>query len=156
MAIYVKIHKIDHSGINNNIALGQATKLRIKHTTLSDYVTIGNILDRIEYPTYYLYKVQSLGSNTADNFVKDYKVSASNVTPILLSSTTVLNSFNTISGNTLGFFNNTTGVYTIPQTSNVALTVSASITTSGSAGTGLFLIQSSGSGILSQKANYRS
>jgi len=152
MAIYVKIHKIDHSGINNNIALGQATKLRIKHTTLSDYVTIGNILDRIEYPTYYLYKVQSLGSNTADNFVKDYKVSASNVTPILLSSTTVLNSFNTISGNTLGFFNNTTGVYTIPQTSNVALTVSASITTSGSAGTGLFLIQSSGSGILSQKA----
>ena len=151
-SIYVKIHKKDNNGFDNDVALGQATRLRIKYTTLSDYVTIGNILTKTEYSTYWLYKVQSLGSNTADNYIKDYSVSASNITPILLPSpSSVLNSFNTISGNTSGSFNNSSGIYTTSQTSNVALIVSSSITTSGSAGIGLFLIASSGSGILSQK-----
>jgi hypothetical protein len=84
--IYVKIHKFDNNGVNNDIALGQATKLRIKYTTLSDYVTIGNIIDRTEYPTYWLYKVQSLGSNTADNYIKDYSVSASRISTTITSA----------------------------------------------------------------------
>jgi hypothetical protein len=70
---YVKINKIDHNGVNNDIALGQATKLKIKYTTEPNYLTIGNILTKTEYPTYWLYKVQSLGSNTADNYIKDYR-----------------------------------------------------------------------------------
>jgi hypothetical protein len=151
--IYVKIHKFDNNGVNNDIALGQATKLRIKYTTLSDYVTIGNILTITEYPTYYLYKVQSLGSDTADNYIKNYNVSASNVTPVLLPSpVSYLNSFNTISGNTLGFYNNTTGFYTNPQTPNVKLNITASITTSGSVGAlGVLLLGSNGSGNIKQE-----
>jgi len=149
---YVKIHKLDNNGVNNDIALGQATKLRIKYDTLSDYVTIGDILTKTEYPTYWLYKVQSLGSNTADNYIKDYNVSASNVTPILLPSyPDTIKSFNSISGNTLGFFNNVTGVYTTPSTPNVLLQITASITTSGSATNGLFYIVSTDIGTLASK-----
>ena len=74
---YVKIHKFDNTGVNNDIALGQATRLRIKYDTEPGYLTIGNILTKTEYPTYWLYKVQSLGSDTADNYIIDYRISAS-------------------------------------------------------------------------------
>ena len=131
---YVKIHKFDKNGVNNDIALGQATKLRIKYTTLSNYVTIGNILTIAEHPTYFLYKVSSLGSDTADNYIKDYSVSASNINPLSPAPSTQYilgngNSFTTITGNSSGFYNSSTGYYTIPQTANVQLIISASITT---------------------------
>jgi hypothetical protein len=57
---YVKIHKIDHNNNNNYVALGQATRLRIKFTILNNYRLIGDIVETTEYPTYYLYKVQLL------------------------------------------------------------------------------------------------
>jgi hypothetical protein len=84
---YVKINKIDHNGVDNDVALGQATRLRIKYDySAPTYLTIGNILTKTEYPTYWLYKVQSLGSNTADNYIKDYKCFRIYVaaTPILI------------------------------------------------------------------------
>jgi hypothetical protein len=133
-SLYVKIHKLDNSGFDNTIALGQATKLRIKYTTESGYLTIGNVVSRAEYPTYWLYQVQSLGSDTADNYIKDYSVSASNINPLSPAPSTQYilgsgNSFNTITGNSSGFYNSSTGYYTIPQTANVQLIISASITT---------------------------
>lgn len=153
---WIKIHKKDNNAFDNSITLGQATQLRIKDTTELDYQTIGDILENTEYPTYWLYKVQSIGtnpfSNTADNYIKDYNVSASNVTPILLPSyPDTIKSFNTISGNTSGFFNNSSGIYTISQTPNVLLQITASITTSGSATNGFFVIASTNNGTLSQK-----
>jgi hypothetical protein len=149
---YVKIHKFDNNGVDNTIPLGQANKLLIQYSTIPSYYTL-NILTVNEYSTYYLYEVNTLGSNTADNYILDYSVSASNITPILPPSIFLLNSFNTISGNTLGFFDNVTGLYSTPQTSNVALIVSASITTSGSSigGGAQFFISSSNNGILAQK-----
>jgi hypothetical protein len=44
---YVKIHKFDQLWIyNNDVALGQATKLRIEFPTLSEYrLTIGDIIE---------------------------------------------------------------------------------------------------------------
>jgi len=150
---YVKIHKFDNNGVNNDIALGQATKLRIKYTTLSDYVTIGNVVSRTEYPTYWLYQVQLLGSDTADNYIKDYKVSASNPPISLLSTTGVktLNFFFPVVDPS-GLWNNLTGLYTTSQTPNVALIVSASITTSGSIGGGAFFyISTPSQGIIASK-----
>jgi hypothetical protein len=149
---FVKIHKFDNNGVDNTIPLGQANKLLIQYSTIPSYYTL-NILTVNEYSTYYLYEVNTLGSNTADNYILDYSVSASNITPILPPSIFLLNSFNTISGNTLGFFDNVTGLYSTPQTSNVALIVSASITTSGSSigGGAQFFISSSNNGILAQK-----
>jgi hypothetical protein len=151
---YVKINKIDHNGVNNDIALGQATKLKIKYTTEPNYLTIGNILTKTEYPTYWLYKVQSLGSNTADNYIKDYSVSASNVTstPFPPYPGNPITNFISVV-NPSGFWDNTTGLYTTPATSNVALILSASITTSGSdigGGTSL-RIRSSIQGVIASK-----
>jgi hypothetical protein len=137
--IYVKIHKFDNNGVNNDIALGQATKLRIKYTTLSDYVTIGNIIDRTEYPTYWLYKVQSLGSNTADNYIKDYSVSASRISPpivIPIGDSLAISSL-TESIDNLGYFDPDSGVITFQNTPNIPIYFSASLNlnSSGNANT---------------------
>jgi hypothetical protein len=113
---YVKINKIDNNGIDNSITLGQATKLNIKYTTELNSSIIGNILERTEYPTYWLYKVQSLGSDTVDNYVIDYKVSASITVPYYLgngSPHTIDNWDSTLIGtNTNLFFNTSSGIFT--------------------------------------------
>jgi hypothetical protein len=125
---------------NNDIALGQATKLRIKYTTLSDYVTIGNIIDRTEYPTYWLYKVQSLGSNTADNYIKDYQVSASksSITSFIPIEVPI-NNYTSVIGNSTGYFDLSLGYYTLGNTPNIPLSITASFNVvqfgGGSAGT---------------------
>jgi hypothetical protein len=131
---YVKIHKIDHNTTNNSIALGQATRLRIKFTMSNDYRTIGNIVETIPFPTYYLYKVQLLDFiyfNEANNYIKDYNVSASLSTTLTLangySSYPILNN---TSYNPNNFFNTTTGRYSVPQTPNVAINFTLSGTAS--------------------------
>jgi hypothetical protein len=136
---WVKIHKLDNSGFNNDIALGQATKLRIKDTTESDYQTIGNILENTEYPTYWLYKVQSIGtnpfSNTADNYIKDYKFSGSNVNSFTISIfpyefllTASIDNANVHSTASLGLFGQPISIFTYSNTPNVAIHFTASIT----------------------------
>jgi hypothetical protein len=127
--IYVKIHKFDNNGVNNDIALGQATKLRIKYTTLSDYVTIGNILEKTEYPIYWLYKVQSLGSNTADNYIKDYSISASITNQFTIPSSSGGGGFTyTSSINPLNLYNSSSGEVTFDNTPNIVLNFTSSIT----------------------------
>jgi hypothetical protein len=127
---YVKIHKFDNNGFNNDIALGQATKLRIKYTTLSDYVTIGNILEKTEYPTYWLYKVQSLGSNTADNYIKDYKFSGSIVTNTTYAggadATYTIKVTESIDN--ANVYVSSSGLFTYPQTPNVTIYYTVNIT----------------------------
>jgi hypothetical protein len=69
---YVKIHKFDNNNIDNSIALGQLTQLLIQYTTPITYYTL-NVLSISEYSTYYLYEVNTLGSNTQDNYILDYQ-----------------------------------------------------------------------------------
>jgi hypothetical protein len=138
---YVKINKIDNNGIDNSITLGQATKLNIKYTTELNSSIIGNILEKTEYPTYWLYKVQSLGSDTADNYVIDYKVSASITVPYYLgngSPHTIDNWDSTLIGtNTNLFFNTSSGIFTFNTlTPNTLLNFTCSFTTLGNAGLG--------------------
>jgi hypothetical protein len=134
---WIKIHRKDNNAFDNNIALGQATKLRIKDTTESTYQTIGNILENTAYPTYWLYKVQSIGtnpfSNTADNYIKDYKFSGSNVNgftssflalPLLLTAS--IDNANVHSTSSGGFFPSSS--FTYSNTPNVAIHFTASFT----------------------------
>lgn len=153
---YVKIHKIDNNNTNNNIALGQATKLLIQFTLSNNYKLIGNIVETIPFPTYYLYKVQKLDFyywSEANNYIKNYSISASTPPVSLLSPTGIktLNFFSSVVDPS-GLWNNLTGLYTTSQTSNVALIVSASITTSGSIGGGAFFyISTPSQGIIASK-----
>jgi hypothetical protein len=136
--IYVKIHKIDNNGIDNSTALGQATQLLIKYSTLNPYYTL-KILSVNEYPTYYLYQVNTLGSDTVDNYILDYNVSASSaatIAPVLNPLT--FTSYGNVFGNTLGYFDNTTGIHTLGNTPNIPLSITGSVSVGGIGGTGIF------------------
>jgi hypothetical protein len=135
---YVKIHKFDNNGIDNTIALGQITQLLIKYSTLPSYSTM-TILTINEYPTYYLYQVNTLGNNTADDYILNYQVSASRITPTFTltpGDTRAISSL-TESIDNLGYFNPTTGVITFQNTPNITLHFSASLSlnSSGNANT---------------------
>jgi hypothetical protein len=153
-ATYVKIHKTDNNGVYNDIALGQATKLRFKYDENISYSIIGDILEIIDLETYFLYKVQSLGSSVLDNYVLNYSFSASNYPTITIDSATssfVLKNFGSISGNTESFFTNISGSYITPQTSNIRLTVSASFNSTGTTvPTDIIKLVSTNNGIIAQ------
>jgi hypothetical protein len=138
---YVKIHKMDYNGVNNEIPLGQATQLLIKYSTLSNFSTL-KILSINEYPTYYLYEVNTLGSNSADDYILDYKISASNAASFIPSSTitpTIFTLYNNISGNTLGYFDPNTGIHTLNNTPNIQISITGSVSVSNT-GDGVFRI----------------
>jgi hypothetical protein len=135
---YVKIHKFDNNGVNNIIPLGQATKILIKYSTIASYYTL-NILTINEYPSYYLYEVNTLGSNTADNYILDYSVSASNASSFIIPTIPqTLVVYGSTTGNTTGYFNSTSGIYTIGNTPNVTLYITGSMTTNVGIGSGKF------------------
>ena len=153
---YVKIHKVNNNGIDNSTSLGQATQLLIKYSTLNPYYTL-QILSINEYPTYYLYQVNTLGSDTIDNYILDYKVSSS------ITSSQSISYFigignptgfkinpwdNILAGTNLAhygtpYFNTSSGNYTLENTPNIPLLITASIVTSGSSNGvfGLYLNQ---------------
>jgi len=135
---YVKIHKFDNNGVDNTTPLGQVTQLLIKYSTFSSYSTM-NILTINEYPTYYLYEVNNLGSNTVDDYILNYQTSASRTTPTFTltpGNSSAISSL-TESIDNLGYFNPTTGVITFQNTPNVTMIFSASfsLNSSGNANT---------------------
>ena len=93
---------------------------------------IGNILENTEYPTYWLYKVQSIGtnpfSNTADNYIKDYNVSASITTSTIIPPFGSIQLQPTASINILNYYDSSSGYLTFANTPNVPIVVSSSIT----------------------------
>jgi hypothetical protein len=135
---YIKIHKFDNNGVDNTIPLGQATQLLIKYSTFSSYSTM-NILTINEYPTYYLYEVNNLGSNTVDDYILDYSVSASRTTPsftLIPGNSRAISSL-TESIDNLSYFDPATGIITFQNTPNVTINFSASLSlnSSGNANT---------------------
>ena len=146
---FIKISKFDCNGNDNSIPLGQITNLLIKYTSNSTYTNY-HVLNISEFSTYYLYRIDnqdiSLTGAGMDNEIKDYYVSSSITSSRLLPSlATALGSWEVTSGNIphygTPYFNTSSGLYTTENTPNIKLTITASITTSGStAGTGFFII----------------
>jgi hypothetical protein len=144
----VKIHKFDNNGVDNTIPLGQLTKLLIKYSTLPSYSTM-TILTVNEYPTYYLYQVNNLGSNTEDNYILNYYTSASKTTTTSFIPINVpIDSWDTVLGNSTGYFNSSVGEYTLGITPNIPILITASFNIvqsgGGSAGTCSISINSGG------------
>lgn len=134
----IKIAKNDFNGNDLSTSLGQITNLLIKYTNYTNYTNykVNNIT---EYPTYYLYdiEVNSQYSNT-DTEIKNYYVSAS-----ITSSASIPTSFSAlpwgiVTGNIAHYgtpyFSTSSGLYTLENTPNITLNLTASITTSGSSG----------------------
>ena len=153
---YLKIAKTDCSGSDNTIVLGNIDTLLIE----TPYAGLGNFWIKYdvtvlnEQPNYYLYKIDSAKftinnsnstyvSNLYPNQVLDYTVSASITSSYLLSQSItpqstptlqVLTGWNPPISNSLGYFNSSSGYYTLENTPNTPIQITASITTSGSAG----------------------
>jgi len=140
---FVKIHKFDTNGNDNSSPLGQLTNLLIKYTTETTYRNYA-VLNINEYPNYYLYEVNKqnisfLGSEI-DNEIKNYYVSASKNTLTSFSpSNSPIQNYTAELGNTLGYFDSTLGEYTLGNTPNIPILITASFNISqsgiGSAGT---------------------
>jgi hypothetical protein len=130
----VKIHKIDNNGVDNTTPLGQISQLLIKYSTFSSYSTM-NVLTINEYPTYYLYEVSSLGSNTVDDYIKDYRISGSITNSQTLFSGNDYALKYTASINPISLYNQTSGFITYTQTPNIRLDFTASLTGQSTSGT---------------------
>jgi hypothetical protein len=151
---YLKVSKLDNNAVDNSIALGQINTLLIKYQASSDYTKF-DILEVTEYPSYYLFKVKA--STLIDDYVKNYNTSASNASADSISNPfTNLQLFGTVTGNTLSYFNASSGVYTLANSPNVMLSLTASTLITG--GTGKFDIALSRQGSITalESANYTS
>jgi hypothetical protein len=148
---FIKINKIDANGIDNTIALGQLTNLLIQYTTSTTYENYG-VLNVNEYPNYYLYEINKedipLEGLGIDTEIKNYYVSASNVTAASISPTPVTYTlYGSTAGNSLSYFNATTGIFTLNNTPNIPLSITASTLITG--GDGKFDIALSRQGSIS-------
>jgi len=151
---FLKIAKIDCSGSNNTTALGQLDTILI-NTPIVGYptnvwlqydVTVLN-----EQSNYYLYQANSVKylnqpityiSSSYPNQVFNYTVSASNASTFIPSSLTIpttVTLYGSVSGNTLNYFNSTTGIHTLGNTPNTPISITGSVLIGGT-GTGKFNI----------------
>jgi hypothetical protein len=148
---YVKIHKFDNNGVDNTIPLGQANKILIKYSTLPNYYTL-NVLTVNEYPSYYLYEVNTLGSNTADNYILDYQISAATTSSYVVPLSTLYVFDPTASINPLGYYDDVNGILSWGNTPNVTIHFTASITaaTFGGSSTLSFQYTNTNQNIVSQ------
>jgi hypothetical protein len=145
---YLKIAKIDCNGDNNTTVLGQLDSILINTpiSPLSNKVWIQyDVTILNEQSNYYLYKVESAKylnqtifyvSSWYPNQILDYTVSASGANLGGITFSTVVKPYGSTSGNSLGYFNATTGIYTLANTPNTPLSVTGSITVGGLGGVG--------------------
>ena len=128
---YIKISKTDSTGLDNTIPLGLVDNIRIKFTDILAGVDHA-VLSITEYPTYYLYNISPAQNIISTNTeILNYRSSASFSGTKVISSPfkTIINNYNSISGNTLNYFNTSSGLYTLNNTPNIPTIFSASINT---------------------------
>ena len=134
---FVKIHKIDANGINNTIALGQLTNLLIQYTTSTTYENY-EVLNINEYPNYYLYEINKedipLDGLGIDTEIKNYRVSASRITPTFTLNPCNNSSIQSLteSIDNLNYFTPLTGLYTFSNTPNIPIVITASLSLNSS------------------------
>jgi hypothetical protein len=135
---FLKISKIDCNGNNQSIPLENVTKIYVYNYLFNIYVpyTVTNIN---EFSSYFLYETNLFEGYVPSQFpnqVFNYTVSASNPSGTITSNTipSILTSWGTTTGNTLGYFNSTTGIHTLNNTPNTLLSITGSTIISGSNG----------------------
>jgi hypothetical protein len=139
---YLKISKIDCNLNNISTQLGQITKLKIQQQNDS-YIEY-ELTPINEEINYYLFESTLPTQFTYPSIpgqIFDYYVSASFTTPQTGSSFGF--SWNTVTGNDahygIPYFNTSSGIYTLENTPNTLLQVTASIESSGSNGALVFI-----------------
>ena len=149
---FIKINKFDNNGIDNTVPLGQVTNLRIKYDADSTYTQI-NVLTISEFSSYYLYSVSNHART--DDYIINYKnIATKTSTQYLTTTATPIFLWTSTIGNPspygTSYFNTSSGEFTLENTPNIPLSLTASITTSGSfpSGTGKFDIRLNGDSLI--------
>jgi hypothetical protein len=148
---YIKVNKQDFNGLNLNVPLSQLDALRIRYSngTIGQYNLLG---EPSEYPDYYLLRVSPNSSFTssADNTILNYLALASKGFSSIPTSVSKIDGF-TVSSNPGGYFNGTTGEYTVPNLTNIPIEITGSFQveeTAGSTADGELELVSSAQGLL--------
>jgi hypothetical protein len=135
---YIKINRFDKQGNDNTLSLQELTSLRINFSDIG--IIEFPLLTITEYPTYYLYTTYVNGNITSvDNNILDYSVSASSTFsfPVLAGSLsgdgniTLINNYNNIIYDSLGYFDGLAGSYNPIDTPNIPISFSFSCTVTG-------------------------
>lgn len=120
---FIKIPRIDASGVDNTLSLQQLTDLRIR--TSDQGIIQYDVLSISEYSDHYLYQVNTKNvTSSADNYIKDYRLAAYSVSQTSSVIVTNYNQFLTASisptgSNPLGYFSTSSGIFTFGTTPNV-------------------------------------
>lgn len=134
---HIKVSRFDANGVDQTNQLQNIDNIRI---LFSDYINPIDYpaLSITEYPDYYLYTIIPTDvTSSSDNEILNYKVSASgasisDITPSGYFGPKIyqLNNFSVSypGSNPLGYFNTLTGTWTLGNTPNITLNVTASIT----------------------------
>jgi hypothetical protein len=148
---YIKVNKQDFNGLDLNVPLSQLDALRIRYSngTIGQYNLLG---EPSEYPDYYLLRVSPNSSFTssADNTILNYTALASKGYSSIPLSSTKISGF-TVSSNPGGYFNGTTGNYTVPNLTNIPIQITGSFQVEETAGSTADVdleLVSSGQGLL--------
>jgi hypothetical protein len=127
---YLKIAKTDCNGNDQSTPLGGVTKIFVYNNLSGTYIPY-IITDINELPTYYLYDADlAYIPSLFPNQVFDYYVSASRTTAFsnFLLNPSILIDYDAITlGNSLNYFNSSSGIYTLGNTPNTQLQITASI-----------------------------
>jgi hypothetical protein len=127
---YLKIAKTDCNGNDQSTPLGGVTKIFVYNNLSGTYIPY-IITDINELPTYYLYDANlAYIPSLFPNQVLDYAVSASRTTAFsnFLLNPSILQNYDAITlGNTLGYFNSSSGEYIFQNTPNTQIQITASL-----------------------------
>jgi len=132
---YIKINRYDSGGLDRSDYLSQLQSITLTYPDRS----------AIEYPinttqeqaNFYLYGITPGYNTSSKGNINDYGVTSSkaNVQGPTVGNLLKVKNYSTTVGNTLGYFNATTGVYTFGDTPNIPVKVNVSISSVSNAST---------------------
>jgi len=127
-ASYIKINKIDADGIDQSDLLEQLQSIIVNFDSIGN--TLAYITSIQEQENYYIYKVGQQyfpdgGVSNINNY--SFLVSTSSYyAPLLTDPLTTPSNFNLLAGNTLNYFNTSSGVWTLGDTPNNIIQIQVS------------------------------
>lgn len=147
---FIKIARIDDQGKDNTLSLQELNSIRIDYSN-TDIVEYP-ITSIAKYDDYFLFGVAPTNvTSSTDNQVLNYRASGSSRTIVADGNDTSLTNY-TESYDNLGYFNPTTGYYTLGNLTNIPIQfiISASFTGSASGGVNIQIYSNINGSVASQ------
>lgn len=134
---YIKINRIDQEGRDNTTTLQSLDKILIKYHDIG--VQTYDVINITEYGSYYLYYIipQNSLTSSIDNTILHYHVSGTSYNSFTTDGTHELQNYTASFLSPSGWFDTSSGYYTLDKTPNIPIQISGSGTVTYS-GAGLY------------------